>query len=54
MTKWCMADSYFSVRVLRLLTAIGVCDEVGFQRYRANDKTPVVASKGQIGGLRVW
>ncbi|EEA23505.1 hypothetical protein PMAA_100920 [Talaromyces marneffei ATCC 18224] len=41
-------------RVLRLLTAIGVCDEVGFQKYRANDKTPVVASKGQIGGFRVW
>ncbi|KAE8552342.1 hypothetical protein EYB25_006236 [Talaromyces marneffei] len=40
-------------RVLRLLTAIGVCDEVGFQKYRANDKTPVVASKGQIGGFRV-
>ncbi|KAF3391012.1 Demethylsterigmatocystin 6-O-methyltransferase [Talaromyces pinophilus] len=41
------------VRVLRLLTAIGVCDEIGFQLYRANDKTPVVASKGQIGGFRV-
>ncbi|KAI0403139.1 S-adenosyl-L-methionine-dependent methyltransferase [Xylaria palmicola] len=41
------------VRALRLLTAIGVCDEVGVQQYRANDKTPVVASKGQIGGLRV-
>ncbi|KAK4235619.1 S-adenosyl-L-methionine-dependent methyltransferase [Achaetomium macrosporum] len=41
------------VRTLRLLTAIGVCDEVGVQRYRANDKTPVMASKGQIGGLRV-
>ncbi|KAL2020281.1 hypothetical protein VTK56DRAFT_8605 [Thermocarpiscus australiensis] len=41
------------VRTLRLLTAIGICDEVGFQRYRANDKTHVMATKGQIGGLRV-
>ncbi|PWY71776.1 S-adenosyl-L-methionine-dependent methyltransferase [Aspergillus sclerotioniger CBS 115572] len=41
------------VRALRLLTAVGVCDEAGPQSYRANDKTSVLATKGQIGGLRV-
>lgn len=41
------------MRTLRLLTAIGVCDEVSARHYRANDKTPVMASVGQIGGLRV-
>ncbi|KAK8055193.1 hypothetical protein PG993_000420 [Apiospora rasikravindrae] len=41
------------VRTLRLLSALGACDEVGLQTYRANDKTTVLASKGQIGGFRV-
>ena len=47
------SDSSSAVRALRLLTAIGVCDELGAQRYRANDKTQVMASRGQVGGLRV-
>ncbi|EED13290.1 conserved hypothetical protein [Talaromyces stipitatus ATCC 10500] len=43
------------VRVLRLLTAIGACVKVGLQRYRANDKTPVLSVEQRtdwgFGGL---
>lgn len=42
------SDLLLTVRVLRVLTAIGLCDEVGNQRYAANDNTRFKILPGSI------
>lgn len=37
-----------SVRVMRVLTAIGLCDEVGNETYAANEKTHFKILAGSI------
>lgn len=42
------SDLLLTVRVMRVLTAIGLCDEVGNERYAANDKTRFKILPGSI------
>ncbi|KAJ5541027.1 hypothetical protein N7494_006103 [Penicillium frequentans] len=42
------SDLLLIVRVMRMLTAIGFCDEVGYQLYAANDKTRFKILPGSI------
>ena len=37
---------------MRVLTAIGVCDEVGPQKYKANERTKALAQKGLSSGVK--
>ncbi|KAJ5643409.1 uncharacterized protein N7484_005916 [Penicillium longicatenatum] len=41
-------DVLLIVRVMRMLTAIGFCDEVGYQLYAANDKTRFKILPGSV------
>ena len=41
-----------AVRLLRLLTAVGYCDEVEPQTYRSNARTEVLLHLGQLAGPR--
>ncbi|KAJ6010878.1 hypothetical protein N7451_002290 [Penicillium sp. IBT 35674x] len=42
------SDLLLIVRVMRMLTAIGFCDEIGYQLYAANDKTRFKILPGSV------
>ncbi|KAL8951243.1 MAG: hypothetical protein Q9222_002771 [Ikaeria aurantiellina] len=42
-------DEIFVVRIMRVLTAIGLCDELGVQAYGSNAKTEFKIHPGSIG-----
>ncbi|KAI6900734.1 hypothetical protein KC318_g3111 [Hortaea werneckii] len=46
------SDSLLIKRLMRLMTAIGVCEEKGEYTYLSNSMTEVLAVPGQIAGMR--
>ncbi|KAI7281124.1 hypothetical protein KC345_g4303 [Hortaea werneckii] len=46
------SDSLLIRRLMRLMTAIGVCEEKGEYTYQSNCMTEVLAVPGQIAGMR--
>ena len=47
-----VADIFLLVRVMRVLCALKLCDEVGEEEYLANAVTKTLASPTFIGGTR--
>ena len=45
-------DENLILRLMRTLTAAGVCDETGVHTYRSNAMTEVLASSGQRAGMQ--
>jgi hypothetical protein len=43
------SDLLLTIRIMRVLTAIGLCDEVGNQLYAANERTRFKILPGSIG-----
>lgn len=43
------SDLLLTIRIMRVLTAIGLCDEVGYQLYAANERTRFKILPGSIG-----
>ena len=39
-----------AVRIMRLVTYVGYCEEVGHAAYASNETTAVVTQRGYIGG----
>lgn len=42
------SDLLLTVRIMRVLTAIGLCDEVGIELYAANERTRFKILPGSI------
>ena len=52
LSKETSSDELLIIRLLRLITAVGICDEIGVHTYRSNAMTEVLASPGQQAGMR--
>jgi len=45
-------DELLIVRLMRMLTAVGICEETGINTYRSNAMMDVLASDGQQAGMK--
>jgi hypothetical protein len=45
-------DEQLIIRLMRTITAAGVCDETGVHTYRSNAMTEVLATSGQRAGMQ--
>ncbi|KAL8884933.1 MAG: hypothetical protein Q9215_007128 [Flavoplaca cf. flavocitrina] len=48
------ADAVFLVRIMRVVTALGLCAEVGFENYQANLKTEIMTVPQGISSFKSW
>lgn len=46
------SDEQLIVRLMRMVTAIGVCDEVGVHTYRSNAMSEILTTSGQRAGMQ--
>ncbi|KAI4168723.1 MAG: hypothetical protein LQ343_006159 [Gyalolechia ehrenbergii] len=50
----CGADAVFLVRIMRVVVALGLCTEVGVDKYRANSKTTIMTIPQGISSFKTW
>ncbi|KAL9038359.1 MAG: hypothetical protein Q9180_003190 [Flavoplaca navasiana] len=48
------ADPLFLVRIMRVVTALGLCAEVGFEYYQANPKTEIMTVPQGSSSFKSW
>lgn len=46
------SDEQLIIRLMRMVTAIGVCDEVGVHTYRSNAMSEILTTSGQRAGMQ--
>ncbi|KAL8669258.1 MAG: hypothetical protein Q9168_006142 [Polycauliona sp. 1 TL-2023] len=48
------ADAVFLVRIMRVVAALGICEEAGVEKYKANPKTKTMSTPQGVSSFKAW